>query len=238
MDRGYVKLWRKSLDSGFLQNPQLWVFWCWCLMKATHKPKKIMVGMQLVELQPGQFVFGRKSAAKELKISEQTIRTCLKKLKNLKNLTIKTTNRFSVITVVNWDIYQQDQPTTNQQTNQQLTSSQPTANHKQECKTQKNIYTSNFESFWSSYPKKVGKGEAFKAYKNIKEPRPSLKTIIQSVEEQEKTDQWKDKRFIPNPATWINQRRWEDEAESPLNGKTPTPKTPEQIKAEIKEALS
>jgi phage replication O-like protein O len=110
--------------------------------------------------------------------------------------------------------------------------------HTKDTITKDSLYTSNFLKFWSSYPKKIGKGEAFKAYKNIKEPRPSLKTIIQSVQDHEKTDQWKDKRFIPNPATWINQRRWEDEIEKPLNGKTPTPKTPEQIKAEINEALS
>jgi hypothetical protein len=236
MDRGYVKLWRKSLDSGFLQNPQLWAFWCWCLMKATHKPKKVMVGMQIVELGPGQFVFGRKAAAKELKISEQTIRTCVNKLKMFQNLTIKPTSKFSVISIVNWDTYQQETEKANHQTNQQLTINQPSTNHKQECKTQKNIYTSNFESFWSSYPKKIGKGEAFKAYKNIKEPRPSLKEIISSIQDQSETDQWKDKRFIPNPATWINGRRWEDEVVCPINGIDR--KTPEQAQAEVREALT
>lgn len=134
MTDGWIKLWRKSLDSGLLQNPDLWTFWCWCLLKASHKPTRQLVGWQMVELEPGQFIFGRKAASKELPLSEQTIRTCLKKLKNLENLTIKTTNKFTIITINNWDTYQQQEIENNQQINQHLTSSQPAANHKQECK--------------------------------------------------------------------------------------------------------
>ena len=137
-DSGWVKLWRKSTDSGLMQNPDLWLFWCWCLLKATHKPKKQMVGFQVVELQPGQFVFGRKKAATELPLSEQTVRTCVKKLETLQNLTIKSTNKFSIITIVNWDAYQEINQQDNQQDNQQVTSSQPAANHKQEVKECKN----------------------------------------------------------------------------------------------------
>jgi len=37
MQRGYVKLWRKSIDGGWLSNHKLWVFWCWALIKASHK---------------------------------------------------------------------------------------------------------------------------------------------------------------------------------------------------------
>jgi phage replication O-like protein O len=76
---------------------------------------------------------------------------------------------------------------------------------------EKDIYTSNFISFWTAYPKKVGKGAAFKAYQNIKTPRPSLSIILKSIESQNKTEQWQNKQFIPHPSTWINERRWEDE---------------------------
>jgi hypothetical protein len=97
------------------------------------------------------------------------------------------------------------------------------------------LYTPNFESFWKTYPRKIGKGSAFKAYNNIKEPRPSLQIILSSIEEHNKSDQWKTKEFIPHPTTWLNQRRWEDELE-PINGNnTPIIKTQEQIKAEDKE---
>lgn len=91
----------------------------------------------MVDLLPGQLIFGRKSVAQGLKSTEQKIRTCVKTLENSNFLTIKSTNKFSIISIVNWETYQEEQPTANQQTNQQLTSSQPTTNHKQECKNKK-----------------------------------------------------------------------------------------------------
>lgn len=122
---GWVKLWRKSLGSGLLQNHQLWAFWCWCLMKASHRPTRQMVGWQMVELQPGQFVFGRQKAARELGLSERTIRTCLKKLQTMENLTIRATNKFSVITIVNWESYQGHDQQGDQQSDQHATSKRP-----------------------------------------------------------------------------------------------------------------
>jgi len=97
-------------------------------LKASHKPHTQRVGFQDVELVPGQFVFGRKKAADETGMSEQNIRTCLDYLRRSKNLTSKSTNKFTVITVVNWEDYQGWQDGTNQQTNQQLTNNQPTTN--------------------------------------------------------------------------------------------------------------
>ena len=31
MNRGYVRLWRKSLDAGWIRNHKLWAFWTYCL---------------------------------------------------------------------------------------------------------------------------------------------------------------------------------------------------------------
>lgn len=70
-----------------------------------------------------------------------------------------------------------------------------------------------FEAFWKKYPKKVAKGAAEKSFKKIKPSEDLMKTIMQAIERQKESDQWKDQggRYIPNPATWLNQRRWEDE---------------------------
>ena len=130
MSTGYIKLWRKSLESGWLQNHKLWVFWSYCLLKATYKPCSIIVGCQQVQLEPGQFVFGRKKAAQETKLSEREVRTCIDFLSKAKNLTIKATNKFSIITLINWDFYQSEQY---EETNR-ATNDRPTTDHKQEYK--------------------------------------------------------------------------------------------------------
>jgi uncharacterized protein YdaU (DUF1376 family) len=70
---------------------------------------------------------------------------------------------------------------------------------------------SGFDAFWQAYPKKVGKIAARKAWKKAK--RPPTGIILAAVEQQKKSDQWRkdNGQYIPNPATWLNQGRWDDE---------------------------
>ncbi len=78
-------------------------------------------------------------------------------------------------------------------------------------------YTPAFEEFWKSYPRATGKGAAFKAWKAAK-PNPDILTaMLVAIDIQKKSEQWtrSNGQFIPNPATWINQRRWEDEQRKP-----------------------
>ncbi len=72
------------------------------------------------------------------------------------------------------------------------------------------VMSAGFEKFWSAYPKKVGKGSAKKAFSRVKVP---VETLLTAVERQKCSVQWsKDNgQYIPNPATWLNQGRWEDE---------------------------
>ena len=70
---------------------------------------------------------------------------------------------------------------------------------------------SDFEKFWSEYPKKVGKLDAQKAWK--KNSSPGIDKILEAISQQRASPQWtKDGgKFIPNPATWINGGRWDDQ---------------------------
>jgi len=76
------------------------------------------------------------------------------------------------------------------------------------------VCDSDFEVFWKAYPKKTGKGAAEKSWLKLK---PNLKKVLAALEWQKETLQWKkdNKQFIPMPATYLNQRRWEDEPEAP-----------------------
>ena len=76
--------------------------------------------------------------------------------------------------------------------------------------------SSDFDLFWQAYPKKVGKEAARKAFSRVKAP---LESLLTAIERQKCGNQWttENGRFIPNPATWLNQGRWEDEvAQTPL----------------------
>lgn len=81
-----------------------------------------------------------------------------------------------------------------------------------------------FAEFWSAYPKKVAKPQALKAWKKIKPAGQQLADLIAALEKQKASADWlKDGgQFIPHPASWINGRRWEDEA-PPAADKTAAP---------------
>lgn len=74
----------------------------------------------------------------------------------------------------------------------------------------------SFNRFWEQYPKKIGKGAAEKAWMKVS-PELELR-IIAAITAQKKSEQWKDPQYIPHPATWLNQRRWEDEVQTTANG--------------------
>ena len=77
-------------------------------------------------------------------------------------------------------------------------------------------YPVDFLWFWGEYPKKKSKGAAFKAWQKINPDDLLVSTIIGSVEQHKETKDWqKDNgQFIPYPASYLNQRMWEDEIES------------------------
>ena len=70
-----------------------------------------------------------------------------------------------------------------------------------------------FDRFWASYPNKTGKQAALKTWSKLKPSAELTESILAAVEYQKTWDRWtKDGgRYIPNPATWLNQGRWEDE---------------------------
>ncbi len=81
------------------------------------------------------------------------------------------------------------------------------------AKADVSVYSDDFLSFWAAYSRKVGKGAAWASWKKAK--RPPLVEILKSVELHKGSRQWQrdNGQFIPHPATWLNQRRWEDEVQ-------------------------
>lgn len=82
--------------------------------------------------------------------------------------------------------------------------------------TNKEIYKERFETFYKAYPRKIGKVNVEKWFKKNKPDEELMNKILVSLEEHKKLKQWQDKQFIPYPATWLNQKRWEDELDTNL----------------------
>lgn len=84
--------------------------------------------------------------------------------------------------------------------------------NKDKSKTDRDACACAFDRFWSAYPKKVGKEAARKAFTKAK---ASLDVMLAAIERQKNSQQWKrdNGQYIPNPATWLNQGRWDDEVQ-------------------------
>lgn len=113
--RGYIKLHRKIRDNPIFNDPQLLRLWFICLTEAAHKEHDQIVGRQTVHLMPGEFVTGRFEIAemynhglraKEKVTGEKTVFRWLETLERGGFLTIKKTNKFSVVSIDNWGFYQ------------------------------------------------------------------------------------------------------------------------------------
>lgn len=102
----------------------------------------------------------------------------------------------------------------------------------------------DFNSFWSEYPKKIGKGAALKAWNKIRPNNGTRTRILEAVRKQATWGQWTKEagRYIPNPATWLNQQRWEDEEVPDIERmdrkETPADKLTQRIRETLVRGLS
>lgn len=69
-----------------------------------------------------------------------------------------------------------------------------------------------FERFWKAYPKKVGKDAARRSFDKRKPTEELLGMMLTAIDQQSTSQQWTRDggQYIPNPATWLNQGRWQD----------------------------
>lgn len=84
---------------------------------------------------------------------------------------------------------------------------------KKQNKELNELQEKQFDKFWQAYPKKVSKKQAQKSWKKINPSLELFEKILKALEMVKQTEQWKkdNGKFIPYPATWLNQERWTDE---------------------------
>lgn len=78
----------------------------------------------------------------------------------------------------------------------------------------------SFDKFWETYPRRVGK-QAAKAAWSKAAKRTQAQTIVDGARRYAADPNLPEPKFIPHPATWLNQGRWEDEPCAPRAGTQP-----------------
>ena len=117
---GWIKIHRKMVDWEWYSNPTTFVVWMHLLIEASHE----CIVWRGFTIAPGQIITSVKSLSRSTGLSVQQVRTALRNIQTTHEITIVTTNKFSIITICKYDEYQLIKER-GQQTKQQTNNTQP-----------------------------------------------------------------------------------------------------------------
>lgn len=106
MLKGWIKIHRKLKNHFVYKDSEMLHIWLNILLNASHKYHEVFINGNVVELYPGQVIYGRKEWSKTLGITESKLRTRIDTLINTGMISRFTTTRYSILTVKNWCDYQ------------------------------------------------------------------------------------------------------------------------------------
>jgi DNA replication protein DnaD len=128
----WIKLPRRFLEWEWFTDRNTFQVFLYLLLTANHTEKK----WQGITIKRGQVLVGSLSMATALGITRQSLRTSLAKLKSTSEITIKSTNKYSLVTIEKYEEYQFCQNESTSKSTSTATNEQPTNN--QQLTTTKN----------------------------------------------------------------------------------------------------
>ena len=218
---GWLKLYRSILDSAVFQDAEVLKVWIWLLCNVAFEQHDTICYGKVIHLKPGQIATGRKKIAQCTDLSENKVYRALTALKSLGNIEIKSTNKYSIITVVNWEKYQDENG--KRTANEQQTNNKTTAEEQQDDskrtqhkngkngKNEKEIYMCPFfDRAWELFPNKKGKSAISK--KAMRELAEAGETSVIAAIENYKAEIQRngtEEKYIMHGSTFFNGR-WRD----------------------------
>ena len=119
---GWISIYRSLKKKSWYNKPDYLAMWIHLLLKANHKEQQIMFAGGIINLKPGEFVTGRKVLSEETGINEAKVQRLLSYFETKEQQIEQRTDRQKrIITIKNWDIYQQSEQRVN---NERTTSEQ------------------------------------------------------------------------------------------------------------------
>lgn len=194
--------------------------WLWLIMEASWKSRIKRVGNTVATAERGQLVTSVRFAATAWNWTPAKAQRFLKRLEKMEMICSETDTGVNIITICNYDKFQQSSKASDTAAIQQRYSSDTNENKGviREEGNKKNI--GDFQAFWDAVPAKVGRATAEKAYaKAVKVAAPEL--ILSAMKAYAASRAGQDAKFTAHPATWLNGGRWEDEAPKAAKPATP-----------------
>ena len=224
---GWIKLHRKSINNPLFKKLKVWHYWQYCLLKANHETQIIIWNKKEMMVERGSFITGRKKAALETGLTEKAVRYAMETLVNLgmiQKRASKSTNKFTYLTVCNYNKYNDKILEEIDNKGQQRASKGPAKGQQgatnkklKNDKNDKNIINlvereELFKTqFWGTYPKRkgkrVGKAKSLKIF--LKIPEEKIGRVITGVR---KLSAYclTTSSYPKDPERWLRDELWND----------------------------
>lgn len=222
MHRGYVKEWRKELDSQIWRmHPLYHRVWSWLKKAVNHTDKTFYTPKGEVSLQPGQKVTSLRQIAEGVSWEEwgvvktpspKTIKSILEWLQEQEMLTVESNAKGTLISLTNWSIYQHEEAEKVTQGKQSLPTNNNDKNEKNKKPIEQHDMLPMFERLWERYPRKAGKDAAWRHFKRTVRTPQDAARVWNAMSNYIDAVDGKDKQFIKHGSAWFNcWQDWEQE---------------------------
>lgn len=111
----WIKIYRELLQWEWFEKSEMVHLFIYLLLKASCEDKQ----WQGILVKRGQLITSNASLSRDLKLSAQQVRTCIKRLISTGEITYQATNRYALITICNYERYQENKSASNEQNNEQ-----------------------------------------------------------------------------------------------------------------------
>ena len=128
MFRGYVKLYRSIKDNPIMFSPEHLTVWIYLLISANHKNTSIVINNQKILIPCGSLLTSRARIGKDTHIHESKVERILKYLKIEQQIEQQSFNKYRIISITNWSVYQDSEQQSEQQMNSKRTADEQQMN--------------------------------------------------------------------------------------------------------------
>ena len=128
---GWLSLHRRFLEWEWFGKPEMVQLFIYLLLSANHTDGK----WRGVEVKRGQLITSLERMSAATSLSQRVVRTCVNRLKSTGEITTESTNQFTIVTICNYDKYQDSESVSNKpidtQPDKRATNERQTSDNKQ-----------------------------------------------------------------------------------------------------------
>ena len=193
LESGYIRLYRSFLTWEWYSDSATKDVFLHLILTANWEPKK----WKGITVERGQRVYSRASLAREMRLSERNIRTALNHLISTGEVTNQTTPQYSIITIKNYDLYQQ---ATSEATSDRPATDQPPTSDRPQLKKDKESKKDKKDKYIGPFALLSGEDEALrKAFSDFESMRNAKRKpltdraeqmIVKKLQEMGNRDVW------------------------------------------------